>query len=129
MVDGASGVGTYFGDRTGIEALGHNGLFHMSAWLLVRLESLSTSRLLFRQMDFNIPAARQDCGIRRRSIGALDLEQLRFLLCRLPDMRFNLERKTDRIGALCGIWANCKSFPLVPRRRAICEATRRPGEG
>jgi hypothetical protein len=99
MVDGASGVRAYFGDRTGIEALGHNGLFHVPAWLLVRLETLPISRLLFRQMDFNIPAARQDCGVRRGSIGALDLEQLRFILGRLADMRFNLERKTDRIGA------------------------------
>src|ERR1700722_948782 len=117
MVDGASRIGTYLGYRTGIETLGHNGLFHMSAGLLVRLETLPISRLFFRQMDFDIPSARQDCGVRRRSIGALDLEQLRLLLGRLADMSLDLERKTDRVGALCGIWANRKSFLLAPRRR------------
>jgi hypothetical protein len=31
--------------------------------------------------------------------------------------RFQLGGVAIRVGALCGIWANCKSFPLARRRR------------
>jgi hypothetical protein len=34
------------------------------------------------------------------------------------DVDFNLELIAGRIEALCGIWANCKSFLLALRRRA-----------
>jgi hypothetical protein len=34
------------------------------------------------------------------------------------DMRVELTIETRSIGALCGIWANCKLFLLATRRRA-----------
>jgi hypothetical protein len=35
----------------------------------------------------------------------------------LPDVHLQLDGVAFRIGALCGIWANCKSFLLARRRR------------
>jgi hypothetical protein len=45
------------------------------------------------------------------------LYQLRFGCDGLADVRFDLRGVAFRIGALCGIWANCKSFLLARRRR------------
>jgi hypothetical protein len=41
----------------------------------------------------------------------------------LRDMGFDLGLIAGGIGTLCGIWANCKSFLLAPRRRA-CQSGR-----
>jgi hypothetical protein len=32
-------------------------------------------------------------------------------------VRLHFVGVASRVGALCGIWANCKSFLLAPRRR------------
>jgi hypothetical protein len=35
------------------------------------------------------------------------------------NVRLHFGRVAGWVGALCGIWANCKSFLLAPRRRKI----------
>jgi len=60
-----------------------------------------------------------NCGaaLLLRSVRCADLYQLRFGCYGLADVRFDLRGIAFRIGALCGIWANCKSFLLARRRR------------
>jgi len=58
-------------------------------------------------------------GGRCRSIGRRDLYQLGFGRDGLRDKPVQLGLVASRVGALCGIWANRKSFLLAPRRRAV----------
>jgi hypothetical protein len=57
------------------------------------------------------------------TVGRADLHQLGFRGDGLCDVSRDFRLIAVRIGALCGIWANCKSFLLAPRRRA-CQSGR-----
>jgi hypothetical protein len=53
------------------------------------------------------------------SMKRADLDELGLGCNRRGDMRVHLGLIVAWIGALCGIWANRKSFLLAPRRRAV----------
>jgi hypothetical protein len=68
--------------------------------------------------DFDILVAR-DCllAIRLLLVCSADLDKLRLCGDLGLDVRFQFGGVAIWIGALCGIWANCKSFLLARRRR------------
>ena len=89
---------------------------------LARLE-LRADRLFFvgglLGTDFDIlVAGNGGTPILVLSIRRADLDQLRLRGDGLPDVHLQLDGVAFRIGALCGIWANSKSFLLAPGRRA-----------
>ena len=52
------------------------------------------------------------------AIGGADLDELRLRCDLLGNVSGNLGLIAAWVGALCGIWANSKSFLLAPGRRA-----------
>ena len=73
----------------------------------------------FLRLELNLLAAGNDLApILRLTVDRADLDDLR-LGCDLPlDLRFQFGRVAEGVGALCGIRATGKCFPLVRRRRA-----------
>ena len=70
-------------------------------------------------LDFDVlVAGKRGAGLVRRAIRRGNLYQLGFRRDRLRDMAVKLRLVASRVGALCGIWANRKSFLLAPRRHA-----------
>jgi hypothetical protein len=69
--------------------------------------------------DFGVLVARQgSTSLLLLTIGRTDLHEFRFRSDGLRDMGIDLALIAGRVGALCGIWANRKSFLLAPRRHA-----------
>jgi hypothetical protein len=50
--------------------------------------------------------------------GIRNLNKLRLAFQRLRHVRVDLSAKAVGVAALCGIWANSRSFLLAPSRRA-----------
>jgi hypothetical protein len=114
----AFGIGAHLAEFTFLCAIGNDGLGNEFACLVFRRVLL---RFVLRSLlpDFDILATRDNrAAFGGFSVGSCDLYQLRFRGYRLLNMRVYLGRIAGRIGALCGIWANCKSFLLALRRRA-----------
>jgi hypothetical protein len=129
MMHQAGWLRAYLANLALVDAFGDDGF----GGELARLE-FRPGRLFFAGglvgTNFDVPVAGQcRAAFLLLPIGRADLYEFGLGGKSLGDMGIDLPLIADGVGALCGIWANCKSFPLVPRRRAICEATRRPGEG
>ena len=113
----AIGIGAHLAEFAFLAAIGNDGLGDELACLVFR-RVLLVFVLRFLLPDFDILVA----GYNRAAfggfaVGGRDLYQLRFRRYRPLHMRVHLGRIAGRIGALCGIWANCKSFLLARRRR------------
>ena len=69
--------------------------------------------------DLDVLAAGNDlAAFLLLAVGRADLDKFWLGRDLLLNVRLQLCRIAGRIGALCGIWANCKSFLLALRRRA-----------
>jgi hypothetical protein len=74
-------------------------------------------RLVLPEQDIFVAGNRRAAFL-RDAIGGADLDQLGFGCDGFRDVRLHLGVEAFGIGALCGIWANCKSFLLALRRHA-----------
>jgi hypothetical protein len=82
-------------------------------------------RVLRLDLDVLVAGQGGAVGGRCRSIGRRNLYQLWLGRNGLRDESVQLGLVAGRVGALCGIWANCKSFLLAHRcRTARVENTR-----
>ena len=117
MVNLAFRVCTDTSDFALLTAFGDDGFRCELASLVLRPALLPFLGRLFLP-DFNVAIPR-NCGasLLLRAVGSADLNQLGFCSDCLAYMRLDLRRVALRIRALCGIWANCKSFLLARRRR------------
>jgi hypothetical protein len=112
-------IGAYLADFAFFCPVGNDGLGNEFACLVFRRVLLKFV-LRFLLPYFDILAARDNrAAFGGFAVGGRDLYQLRFRGYRLLYMRVYLGRIAGRIRALCGIWANCKSFLSAPRRCAI----------
>ena len=115
---GTRGIGAHFVDGTNIAAFGDDGVGGVLTHLELRTLGLLFG-LRFLVPDGDVLVARENlAAFRRFAIRGTDLHQLRLRCDLLSDMRTDLGLIAVRIGALCGIWANSKSFLLAPCRRA-----------
>jgi hypothetical protein len=118
MVNRAVWLGANLPQLALVDTVRHNGFGRVLARFELRpLRLLRRIRLLLP--DFDVLVAR-DCLF---TLGLLlvcraDLDKLRFRGDLGFYMRIQLGTIAIRVGALCGIWANRKSFLLAPRRHS-----------
>ena len=118
MVDGASWLRANLPQFALVDAIRDDGF----GGVLARFE-LRPLRL-FRGVglllsDFDILVARNGLlSLWLLPVGRADLDKFWLGRDLLLNVRLQLCRIAGRIGALCGIWANCKSFPLARCRHA-----------
>jgi hypothetical protein len=115
---GAVGIGADFVSRTLPFSLGDDSLGRVSVGLeLRRLRIFLRLRFLVADEDV-LPPGENRTSLLRSSVVGADLHQRRLRGKGLGDVRINLGLKAGSIRALCGIWANRKSFLLAPGSRA-----------
>ena len=128
MVNWASRLGADLAKFALVDAVRNDGL----GGVLARLE-LRPFRLLRRVgllvPDFYVLAARDGLlAFRLLLVCRADLDKLRLGGDLGLNVCVQLGGVAIRVGTLCGIWANCKSFLLAPRRRAARVDTVLPRE-
>ena len=117
-MDGASRIGAYLMDSANVAAFGDDGLRSELAHLelrplgvLLRFRPVVPNRRVF--------VTRQDLTtVLLCAVGRADLYQFRLGSDGFGNVRVQLRLIAGWVGALCGIWASCKSFLLAPPRRA-----------
>ena len=112
------GIGAHLGELALVGAVRNDGLCGVLARLELRsLRFLRRVGLLLSNFDVLVPGDRL-LAFRLLFVCSADLDKLRLggNLCLYVGVQ--LRRIAVRVGALCGIWANCKSFLPALRCRA-----------
>ena len=123
MVHRAGRIGADLVNGADIATLGDDGVRRELANLELGSFGLFL-RFWFLVADRGVLVSRQDlAAFLLLAVSRTDLHELRLYGDLLGDVCANLRLIATRVGALCGIWANCKSFLLAPRRRA-CQSGR-----
>ena len=118
VMNGASGIRADFVNGANVAALGNDGIGSELAHLELRALCLVVGLRLV-VADRGVLVARQyRAAFPLRTVGRADLDKLGFGGDGFRHVRRDLGLIAAGVGALCGIWANCKSFLLGPRRRA-----------
>jgi hypothetical protein len=122
-MNGASGIGADLMNGANLAALCDDGFRHGLASLEFWTPRFFL-RLRFVVANGNVLVAGQNlAAFLRLAIGGADLNKVWFRSDLCGCMSFDLGLIAAWVGALCGIWANCKSFLLAPRRRASSVVT------
>jgi hypothetical protein len=101
-----------------VDAVRHSGFGRVFAGFELRAHRLAFGRRLLWS-DFGVLVARQRrAAFLLLAVGRADWHQLGLRCNGLGNMGIDLRVVAVWVGALCGIWANRKSFQLAPRRRA-----------
>jgi hypothetical protein len=117
VMNAVSGVSANLNRLPSPSAVHDNGIGHLFAGSLRRIRL----RCLIRQLrpfhiEFYIAIASEWCSLAVVPSGR-NLYQFRLLLQGFRDMSVQLCTEALRVGTLCGIWANSKSFLLARSRR------------
>ena len=118
MVNEAIGIGADLAEFSLLAALGDDGICGVLARLVLRpLGFFGGVRPFWPNLY--VLVARNGCAVfRLLPVSGADLHELGFRCDGGLYVRLNLRGVTGGVGALCGIWENCKSFLLALRRRS-----------
>jgi hypothetical protein len=117
VMDGTSEIRAYLLDFALADPIGDDGLGGELTRLVLGSPCLFLV-LRFLRQDGNVLATRHDgTSLLRLRKTRADLHELGLGGDGIGYVRVQLRLITAWVGALCGIWANCKSFLLALRRR------------
>jgi hypothetical protein len=116
VMDGTGGIAAHLANLAFLIAFCDDGFAGELAGLeLGPLRLILRGRLLGTNLGVLV-AGESGVAFLLLAIRRTDLNQLRLRSDGFGDMPINLCLVAGRVGTLCGIWANCKSFLLALRR-------------